>query len=93
MACIWSYMEYNSKLQYVCVCVCVCERERERERKRECERDLCALTLMYLKKSKYAPQLTELHGVNNKKRSVFMHLLPFDGEKYGWPMCEMLVFS
>ncbi len=55
--------------------------------------DLCALTLMRLRKSKYAPQLSELHGVNKNKVSVFMHLLPFDGEKYRWPMCEMLVFS
>ncbi len=48
---------------------------------------------MRLRKSKYAPQLSELHGVNKNKVSVFMHLLPFDGEKYRWPMCEMLVFS
>ena len=50
----------------VCVCVCVC---------------VCELTLMRLRKSKYAPQLSELHGVNKNKVSVFMHLLPFDGEK------------
>ncbi len=67
------------------MCVCLCVRERES--------DLCALTLMRLRKSKYAPQLSELHGVNENKVSVFMHLLPFDGEKYRWPMCEMLVFS
>ncbi len=66
--------------------VCVCERERA------CERPLCTY-LDRLRKSKYAPQLSELHGVNKNKVSVFMHLLPFDGEKYRWPMCEMLVFS
>ncbi len=55
------------------MCVCLCVRERES--------DLCALTLMRLRKSKYAPQLSELHGVNKNKVSVFMHLLPFDGEK------------
>jgi len=38
--------------------------------------------MMYLRKSKYAPQLSELHGVNKNKVSVFIHLLPFDGEKY-----------
>ncbi len=48
--------------------MCLCERERES--------DLCALTLMRLRKSKYAPQLSELHGVNKNKVSVFMHLLP-----------------
>ncbi len=53
--------------------MCLCVRERER--------DLCALTLMHMRKSKYAPQLSELHGVNKNKVSVFMHLLPFDGEK------------
>ncbi len=53
--------------------MCLCVRERES--------DLCALTLMRLRKSKYAPQLSELHGVNKNKVSVFMHLLPFDGEK------------
>ena len=42
---------------------------------------VCELTLMRLRKSKYAPQLSELHGVNKNKVSVFMHLLPFDGEK------------
>ncbi len=52
--------------------MCLCVRERES--------DLCALTLMRLRKSKYAPQLSELHGVNKNKVSVFMHLLPFDGE-------------
>ncbi len=57
----------------MCVCVCLCVRERES--------DLCALTLMRLRKSKYAPQLSELHGVNKNKVSVFMHLLPVDGEK------------
>ncbi len=53
--------------------MCLCVRERES--------DLCALTLMRLRTSKYAPQLSELHGVNKNKVSVFMHLLPFDGEK------------
>ncbi len=52
--------------------MCLCVRERES--------DLCALTLMRLRKSKYAPQLSELHGVNKNKVSVFMHLLPFDGD-------------
>ncbi len=67
-------MEYNSIFSSVCVSgVCLCVRERES--------DLCALTLMRLRKSKYAPQLSELHGVNKNKVSVFMHLLPFDGEK------------
>ncbi len=66
----------------VCVCVCVCERER-----------VTFVHFMRLRKSKYAPQLSELHGVNKNKVSVFMHLLPFDGEKYRWPMCEILVFS
>ncbi len=47
--------------------MCFCVRERES--------DLCALTLMRLRKSKYAPQLSELHGVNKNKVSVFMHLL------------------
>ncbi len=54
--------------------VCVWERERV------CERPLCTY-LDRLRKSKYAPQLSELHGVNKNKVSVFMHLLPFDGEK------------
>ncbi len=39
--------------------MCLCVRERES--------DLCALTLMRLRKSKYAPQLSELHGVNKKQ--------------------------
>ncbi len=39
--------------------MCLCVRERES--------DLCALTLMRLRKSKYAPQLSELHGVNKNK--------------------------
>ncbi len=46
-----------------------------------CEKDLFCTYLDRLRKSKYAPQLSELHGVNKNKVSVFMHLLPFDGEK------------
>jgi len=67
-------MEYNSILKCVCLCLCVCVRacvcvcERERE-----------LTLMRLRNSKYAPQLSELH--KQTKCRLFMHLLLFDGEK------------
>ncbi len=53
--------------------MCLCVRERES--------DLCALTFMRLRKSKYAPQLSELHGVNKNKVSVFMHLCVSSGVK------------
>ncbi len=50
----------------VCVSLCVCVREMC-VCECLCVRDLCALTLMRLRKSKYAPQLSELHGVNKNK--------------------------